>query len=203
MENQMHRERCGMPPIQRNLFDKEPWSLWPEGFRYVEEAIAQADEAELLREIPSLPFREFQFHGFEGKRRVVSFGWRYDYDKEKPVPADPIPGFLQDVLAKVVGTTGFRFGQGQQVLVTEYSPGSPIGWHKDKPHFGQVIGLSLLSQCRFRFRRLVEKKWERVSLSLAPRSAYIMEGPARWEWEHSIPPVEALRYSITFRNLRI
>ena len=88
------------------------------------------------------------------------------------------------------------------MLVTEYSAGAAIGWHRDKQEFGEIIGVSLLSPCTFRLRRAKGKGWERVNLTAEPRSAYLMSGPSRSEWEHSIPPVDALRYSITFRNLR-
>ena len=90
----------------------------------------------------------------------------------------------------------------QQVLVTEYEPGAAIGWHRDKAVFGEVIGISLLSSCTFRLRRKVGTTWERVSVTAEPRSAYLLSGPSRTEWEHSIPAVEALRYSVTFRNMR-
>jgi alkylated DNA repair dioxygenase AlkB len=150
-----------------------------------------------------LPFKEFQFHGFEGKRRVVSFGWRYDFSEHKALPADPIPPFLRDIREKIQASTGFVLRNLEQVLVTEYAPGAPIGWHRDRPFFGDVMGLSLVSPCTFRLRKALGKgKWQRTTLRLEPRSAYFLSGPARWEWEHSIPPVEALRFSLTFRNLR-
>src|SRR5205814_9520969 len=98
--------------------------------------------------------------------------------------------------------SGFVLRSLEQALVTEYAPGAAIGWHKDRPVFGEVMGLSLASACTFRLRKAVGKKWARVSVQANPRSAYFFEGPARWEWEHSIPPVETLRYSVTFRNLR-
>jgi alkylated DNA repair dioxygenase AlkB len=87
-------------------------------------------------------------------------------------------------------------------LVTEYSPGTPIGWHRDRPVFEDVIGVSLLLACTFRFRRKHGSKWERYSLTAQPRSMYLMRGPSRWEWEHSIPEVEQTRYSVTFGTLR-
>ena len=90
----------------------------------------------------------------------------------------------------------------QHALVTEYGPGAAIGWHRDKPMFGEVIGISLLASCVFRLRRATNEGWERVSIVAEPRSAYLLSGPSRTEWEHSIPPVDALRYSVTFRNLR-
>jgi alkylated DNA repair dioxygenase AlkB len=157
----------------------------------------------LVDQIAELPFKEFEFHGFEGKRRVVSFGCRYDFSQHKALPADPVPPFLLDFYRKVQAASGFVLPRLQQVLVTEYSPGAPIGWHKDRPVFNDVMGLSLASSCTFRLRRLVAKgQWERAAVHLERRSAYFLYGPARWQWEHSIPPLQKLRYSITFRNLR-
>ena len=182
------------------MFD--PQSL-PDGFSYQPEVISAEDEGRLLAEIAPLPFREFQFHGFEGKRRVVSFGWRYDFEEQKALPAEPIPEFLLEVCGKVQAASGFSLPRLQQVLVTEYAPGAPIGWHKDRPFFEDVMGLSLAAPALFRMRkREGPRKWRRISLWLEPRSAYLLTGPARWEWEHSIPAVEELRYSITFRNLK-
>jgi alkylated DNA repair dioxygenase AlkB len=188
---------------QQSLFSVTPAFPCPEGFTYCPDALSVDDERLLLSEIARLPFREFQFHGFEGKRRVVSFGWRYDYQENKTLRADPIPGFLIDTCRKVQDTSGFVLPDLQQTLVSEYSPGTPIGWHRDRPGFGKIMGLSLAAPCTFRLRkRESERRWQRVSRRLEPRSAYFLEGPARWEWEHSIPPVEEMRYSITFRNLR-
>jgi alkylated DNA repair dioxygenase AlkB len=180
-----------------------PSGPFPEGFCYCPDAITAEDETGLLAEIAGLPFKEFQFHGFEGKRRVVSFGWRYDFSEHKALPADPIPPFLRQACDKIQAATGFVFGDLEQVLVTEYTPGAPIGWHKDRRVFGKVMGLSLASPCSFRLRKsLGNGKWQRTTFRLEPRSAYLLSGAARREWEHSIPPVEALRYSLTFRNLR-
>jgi alkylated DNA repair dioxygenase AlkB len=185
------------------LFDMGASLALPEGFAYRPDVISPDEESRLLTEIAPLPFQEFQFHGFEGKRRVVSFGWRYDFSAHKALPADPIPPFLREVCRKVQAASGFPLTDPQQVLVTEYAPGAPIGWHKDRPVFGNVMGLSLASACTFRLRKAVGKgTWQRVSLRLEPRSAYLLSGSARWTWEHSIPPVDTLRYSITFRNRR-
>jgi alkylated DNA repair dioxygenase AlkB len=191
-----------MSSSQQSLFP-ESSPTFPEGFLYCTEGISEEKEEKLVAEIVALPFREFQFHGFQGKRRVVSFGWRYDFSEHRPLPADPIPDFLVETWRNVQTSCGFPFPGLQQVLVSEYAPGAPIGWHKDKPEFGNVMGLSLVSSCVFRLRkREKDRKWQRASLHLEPRSAYLLAGPARWEWEHSIPPVERLRYSITFRDLR-
>jgi alkylated DNA repair dioxygenase AlkB len=132
----------------------------------------------------------------------VSFSQRYDFNEHKLFEAEPIPQFLVETYNKVQEASGFTLHALHQVLVTEYAPGAAIGWHKDRPVFSEVIGLSLLSACVLRFRRPLGRKWERFSIQAAPRSAYFLEGPARWQWEHSIPSVDKLRYSITFRDLR-
>ena len=174
----------------------------PEGFRYQRELISPNEEQALLADIRGLPFREFEFHGFTGKRRVVSFGWRYDFSDRSLEKANDIPSFLLPVREKAARFAGLEADQLQHVLVTEYSEGAAIGWHKDKAVFGDVIGISLLSACTFRLRKKLGTKWERASIVAEPRSVYLLRGPSRTEWEHSIPGVESLRYSITFRNLR-
>jgi alkylated DNA repair dioxygenase AlkB len=188
---------------QPTLFPVASSSALPPGLSYCEEAISAEDERRLLAQIAGLPFKEFQFQGFEGKRRVVSFGWRYDFNDHRVQPADPIPDFLLEIRGKVEASSGFVLPDLQQVLVTEYAPGAPIGWHKDRPVFGDVMGLSLVSPCTFRLRKSAgDRKWQRAAIRLEPHSAYFLTGPARWQWEHSIPPLETLRYSITFRNVR-
>jgi alkylated DNA repair dioxygenase AlkB len=175
----------------------------PEGFRYRPEMIRAADEAALVARVRSLPFREFEFHGYVGKRRTVSFGWHYDFSEYQLRKADDIPDFLLPLRAKAAAFAGMKPEQLQHVLVIEYGPGAGIGWHRDKAVFGEVVGVSLLSECVFRMRRKIgERKWERVNLTVEPRSAYHLSGSARNVWEHSIPQAEALRYSITFRNVR-
>jgi alkylated DNA repair dioxygenase AlkB len=141
-----------------------------------------------------------QFGPYEAKRRVASFGFRYDYILRRRQEADPIPEWLCQLIEKVEAFGGptTRIGQ---VLCTEYDVGVGISWHRDKPHFDKVFGLSLGSTCKFRFRRPADKKWERFTLEARPRSIYMMSGPSREVWEHSIPAVEAQRYSITFRTM--
>lgn len=175
----------------------------PEGFRYRPELISSDDEDRLLACVRELPFRDFEFHGYTGKRRVVSFGWHYDFSGRRLQKADDIPEYLLPLRAAAAMFANLHPDEFQHMLVTEYGPGAGIGWHRDKAVFGEVVGISLLSPCVFRMRRLIsKKKWERANLVLEPRSAYLLSGPARYQWEHSIPQMEAPRYSITFRNLR-
>ena len=185
---------------QLNLFGGDV--VLPEGFRYRPEVISREDEEALLAQIKTLPFREFEFHGYVGKRRIVSYGWHYDFNERKLTKADDIPEFLLRVRETAASFADLTPDQLQHVLVTEYSAGAAIGWHKDKAVFGDVIGISLLSSCLFRLRRKAGAGWERVSVTADPRSAYLLRGVSRTEWEHSIPPVDTLRYSITFRNFR-
>ena len=173
-----------------------------EGFRYQSELIEAAAEAALVARVEQLPFREFEFHGYTGKRRVVSFGWKYEFSGGGQLhKAEDIPEFLLGLRSSAASFAGVEADAFQHVLVTEYGPGAGIGWHRDKAVFGQVVGISLLAPCVLRFRRKVDTKWERVNVFAEPRSAYHLTGPARSEWEHSILRVDALRYSITFRTM--
>jgi alkylated DNA repair dioxygenase AlkB len=174
----------------------------PEGFRYQPNLITADEEARLVQELESLPFQPFNFHGHLANRRVVGFGLRYDYDRRGLVEAAPVPDFLLSLRAKVAAFAGTAADAFAQVLINEYRPGAGIGWHVDKPQFGEVAGVSLLAACDFRLRRKTETGWERKTIPVERRSAYLLTGPARTRWEHSIPPVRAHRYSITFRTLR-
>lgn len=191
---------------QLDIFDRGTGKSapeFPEGFRYRPGLITPADEASLLARVRELPFREFEFHGHTGRRRVVSFGWRYDFSARHLQKADDIPEYLLPLREAVAAFADMKPEEFQHVLVTEYGAGAGIGWHRDKAVFGEVVGVSLVAPCVLRMRRAAgEKKWERAKVSLESRSAYLLSGPARDVWEHSIPPVDALRYSITFRNLR-
>jgi alkylated DNA repair dioxygenase AlkB len=177
-------------------------SSLPEGFKYRPEFLSPEEERDLVRRAAALPFESFQFHGFLGKRRVVSFGWRYDFNERELLKADDMPPFLLPLRERAAALAGLKPSAFQHVLVTEYAAGAAIGWHRDKAVFDEVVGISLLSPCDFRFRRKRGDKWERVTVVAEQRSAYLLSGPARAEWEHSIPPVDRLRYSITFRNFR-
>ena len=175
----------------------------PAGFRYEPELIGPEEEEALVARVRELPFRDFEFHGYTGKRRVVFFGWKYDFSGRRLEKADDIPEFLLPLRGAAADFAGLGPVEFQHVLVTEYGPGAGIGWHRDKAVFGQVVGVSLLAPCVLRLRRAAgAKKWERAGFTLEPGSAYLLSGEARTVWEHSILPMGELRYSITFRNVR-
>jgi alkylated DNA repair dioxygenase AlkB len=175
----------------------------PEGMRYAEEIISKADEERLVRFIATLPLKPFEFvAGLKGNRRVVSYGWRYDFGAHKLDRADDIPPPLLGLRKHAAAFARMPASSLQQVLVTEYAAGAGIGWHKDRPMFDEVVGVSLLAPCNFRLRRKIGTKWERKSFTAQPRSAYLLSGVSRHQWEHSIPPLSELRYSVTFRSFR-
>ena len=188
---------------QLALFDAAPMApRLPPGLRYEPGVLAAREEAKTIAAIAALDLRPFEFHGFLGARRTASFGWRYDFNGAGLTRADPIPSFLLSLRERAGAFAGTAADRLEHVLVTEYAPGAGIGWHRDRPQFGVVVALSLAGPCRLRFRRKTAVGWERAALTVAPRSAYLLTGPARGTWQHSIPPVEALRYSVTFRTLR-
>lgn len=189
-----------MSAEQPDLFAAPP-SL-PEGFQYWPNALTSEEESELITLFRGLDLKPFQFQGHEGNRRVISFGMHYDFAEGRLKEARAFPASLLPLRSKAAAYAMLAPDDLPHVLITEYAPGAGIGWHRDRPVFGDVIGVSFRSECRFRFRRRVGEKWERVSKLLAPRSIYLMRGPARSIWQHSIPPGEELRYSVTFRTLK-
>jgi alkylated DNA repair dioxygenase AlkB len=186
-------------PRQEELFESA--AALPEGMRYVRELISADEEQALIEELRALPFKEFEFHGFLGKRRVVSLGWRYDFNAGGLQKGAELPEFLLPVRERAARFAGLEPASLEHALLIEYAPGAGIGWHRDRPDFADVIGISLLSPCTFRLRRKTGIGWERRSIVTEPRSAYLLRGASRREWEHSILPLETLRYSITLRSL--
>jgi alkylated DNA repair dioxygenase AlkB len=173
----------------------------PEGLRYCAQLLAPDEETALVSMCEGLPFQAFEFQRFLGKRRVVSFGWRYDFNGGGLQKTQAIPAFLLPVRERGAAFAELPASSLAQVLLTEYRPGAAIGWHKDRSVFGDVVGISLLSAATLRMRCKSGRGWRRALLKLEPRSAYLLRGPVRTQWEHSIPAVEGLRYSITFRTL--
>jgi alkylated DNA repair dioxygenase AlkB len=197
------RRRSYAVPVlaeQRDLF--EAADALPEGMRYTPEVMTGEEEQALLGELSVQPFKEFEFHGFLGKRRTVSYGWHYDFNGGGLKNATAIPAFLHPLRERAAAFAALSPAALQHALLIEYAPGAGIGWHRDRPQFGDVIGVSLLAPCTFRLRRKHGATWQRRSIVVAPRSAYLLRGAARTQWEHSIPPLATLRYSITFRTLR-
>jgi alkylated DNA repair dioxygenase AlkB len=190
----------GMAP----LFDANVGTAALSGLTYVSAAVSAADERKFVLFIQRLDLTPFAFRGFTGKRRTASFGWRYDFNGGGFQRAQPLPDVLQEARGIVAQQVGEPQAAFEQCSVIEYAPGAGIGWHKDRPQFAKVAGLSLLAPCRFRFRRERDGGgWVREALLLQPRSAYLIDGEARLQWQHSIPPLDRLRYSITFRTLAV
>ena len=183
----------------------------PPGFLCRPEFITTAEEQDLLAELAGLGFSQVEMRGVVAKRRTVHYGFTYRYEARTSDPGEPIPAFLLPLRARVAGWLGVAAEALGEALLTEYRPGAPIGWHRDAPMFGDVAGISLGSSSRMKFRPYVSPKDLGVGqpprrttheIELEARSAYLITGAARREFEHSIPPVAALRYSITFRTLR-
>lgn len=185
------------PGVQPDLF-----ASFPPGLRFRAEFVTHAEEAALLAAIERLPFRPFEFHGWTGNRETVSFGWRYDFSRSRVEPAAPIPEFLLPLRACAAEFAQLEPEALEQALVVRYGAGAGIGWHRDRPVFDQVFGLSLRTHCVLRFRRRNGRVFRRFGLDAPARSAYLLTGEIREEWEHSITPMAALRYSITFRSRR-
>ena len=181
----------------------------PNGLIYQPDFLSEPEENELLAEIRRLPLNEARFQQYTARRRVVRYGEgdypaSYGAAAESSNPRRPFPAFLVPLRRKVATWRGLPELDFVHALVTEYRPGTPIGWHIDAPHFEIVVGISLAGTARMRFRPYAAKghRTTAVELELAPRSAYVMQSNIRWDWQHSIPPTKQLRYSITFRTLR-
>jgi alkylated DNA repair dioxygenase AlkB len=175
----------------------------PPGLSFREEFVSAAEEAALLARIETLEFKPFEFHGWTGRRETVSFGWRYDFNEARVESAAPIPDFLLPLRARAAGFAGLAPEALEQSTVIRYGTGAGIGWHRDRPAFERVFGLSLRAPCVLRFRRRRATGFERFALDAPPRSAYLLTGEIRHEWEHSITPMSTPRFSITFRNRRV
>jgi alkylated DNA repair dioxygenase AlkB len=177
-------------------FFPDPASL-PDGFLYRPDLISLEEEVALAAWIATLPLKPYEFRGYLGNRRVAAFGLGYGRAKTK---APDIPPILLELRHKIASFAKREPDDFIMVLASEYAPGAGIGWHKDRPQFGEIVGVSLLAEARLRLRRKQGQGWQRLSQLLEPRSAYLLSGDARQVWEHSIPPQEQLRYSITFRT---
>jgi alkylated DNA repair dioxygenase AlkB len=189
-------------PKQQDLFVAKPL---PDGLVYQPDFLAEAEEAVLLAEIQQLPLHEAQYKSFTAKRRIMSYGAEYDFSANQLLPGPPIAPFLLPLRDKVAAWLNIPTEDFAHGLVTEYRPGTALGWHRDVPQFAVIVGISLAGPCRMRFRPYPpkpNKKEGAFALDLEPRSAYVMRNEARWGWQHSIPTTKNLRYSVTFRTYR-
>jgi alkylated DNA repair dioxygenase AlkB len=191
-----------VPSSQPDLFGT-PAPALPDGMRYEPDFLAADEEADLLRSVTALPLAPMQYQGYTALRRVVSYGGKYDFSRQRLEAAEPIPGWLDPLREKAARWLGVPPSAFTQALVAEYRPGTPLGWHRDVPDFEDVVGISLLAEATMRFRPYPPrepKRAEVLKVQVAPRSIYLLRGPARWEWQHSVSPTKALRYSITLRT---
>jgi alkylated DNA repair dioxygenase AlkB len=170
------------------------------GFEYQQDLIDRVEEAALVAQFASLDFAPYEFRGVQARRRVISYGYHNDYRTRRLERSPDVPPFLHSLRSKVAAFANRPAEDFQQVLVSEYTVGTPIGWHLDRAHYNTIVGVSLLSPATLRLRKLEGTRWLRASQILEPRSAYILSGSVRWDWQHSIPAVDALRYSVTFRT---
>src|SRR4029453_3240482 len=181
-------------------------SALPDGLIYSAEFISRDEEGELIAAIGELQFGEIKMHGVVARRPAAHFGRSYEYKSARVGAASPVPEFLLPLRERIAEFTKCSPAEFAEVLITEYPAGAGIGWHRDAPAFDFIVGISLLSECTMKFRpwppTRAPQAQKFVSLSLEPRSLYVLRGPVRSHWQHHIPPTKRLRYSITFRTLR-
>jgi alkylated DNA repair dioxygenase AlkB len=198
-----NKPECPAGRPSDDLFSDVQTCTTPVGFQYSAGFIDVDEESALLTDIQNLEFAPYEFRGVQARRRVASFGLRHGYQTRGLQQAAAIPLFLIDLQAKVAAFAKVAADDFKQVLVSEYTPGTPIGWHKDRALYEGIVGVSLLSAAMLRFRRATARGWIRHTQPLEPRSIYLLSGAARDQWQHSIPAVTELRYSITFRSVRM
>ena len=174
----------------------------PQGIRTAPDVLTVPQERELLERFETLRWEEISFHGQVARRTARHFGLGYDYQSRVPLPGDQIPDWLEPPRRAAAALAQVTPESLVEILVQRYPPGAGIGWHRDAPAFGLVVGLSLHGPARLRLRRGRQGERRTWEVRLEPRSGYLLADEARWRWEHSIPPGKELRYSITFRTLR-
>jgi alkylated DNA repair dioxygenase AlkB len=171
------------------------------GLSYREDLLSREEELTMIARIDATALEPFRFQGWLGKRLTSCFGWRYDFDDARFGPTDPMPDWLLPIRDKAAAFAGLEPAGLAQALLIRYDPGAGIGWHRDRPVFDHVVGISLGVSAPLRFRRRKAGGFDRVTVPLAPRSIYHLHGEARYEWEHGIADLGETRWSITFRTL--
>lgn len=177
----------------------------PDGLTYQPEFLTRIEERELIERIRQLPLREAKYKEYTARRRVVSYGGRFDYESNELQPSSELVKELQPLRARIAAWAGVEPEELVHALVAEYAPGTPLGWHRDVPNFESIFGVSLGGDAVLRFRPYPPdrpRKEDVVKLKAVPRSVYAMRAAARWDWQHSVAPVDELRWSITFRTAR-
>jgi alkylated DNA repair protein (DNA oxidative demethylase) len=171
------------------------------GLRFHPDIVTPDVERDLIARIETVDLAPFRFQGWLGKRVTASFGWRYDFDDASLGPTEVLPEWLLPIRDVAASFAGLPTGELVQALLIRYDPGAGIGWHRDRPVFEHVVGLSLGVPATMRFRRRRPGGFDRATVPLPPRSIYHLSGEVRYEWEHSIAEMDVTRWSITFRSL--
>jgi alkylated DNA repair dioxygenase AlkB len=198
-------------PEQSELFGSAPArssASIPEGWRYAERFLDEAEESALLDCIGAMELRQAEYKQYTARRRIVSFGGKYDFTQQRLLSGEPMPAWLYPLRDKAGQWADLDNGTLSFCLIAEYSPGTPLGWHRDVADFESVVGTSLAGSARMRFRRYPPQRdgsrpaRAEFAVDLAPRSIYTLQGESRWNWQHAVSPTKELRYSITFRSRR-
>jgi alkylated DNA repair protein (DNA oxidative demethylase) len=171
------------------------------GLEMRDDFVGEVEEGLLIARIEHLGLSPFRFQGWTGKRLTQGFGWSYDFDEASFTQVDDIPGWLLPLRERAATFARLCPNDFAHALVIRYDPGAGIGWHRDRPQFDRVLGISLGAATTMRFRQRTASGFRRANVRLPPRSAYLLSGEVRRDWEHSIAAHEALRFSITFRSL--
>lgn len=177
----------------------------PQGMIYQGDFLTTAEEQNLVALIRGWPLKAMRYKAYTARRRVLSFGGAYDFNADRLRQAPPIPAELEPLRARVAAWIGAKPEAFTQVLVAEYAEGTPLGWHRDVPDFQDIVGVSLLNEALLRLRPWPHEPGKRdgvIKLAIQPRSIYLLRGPARWAWQHSVAPTASLRYSVTLRTAR-
>jgi alkylated DNA repair dioxygenase AlkB len=190
---------------QPDLFGQAAPATLPEGMIYEREFLSAVQERELIALVAAMPVKEMNYRGYTARRRVLSFGGSYDFQAHQLNAAPPIPESLEPLRRQAAAWLGVAPEAFTQALVAEYQPGTPLGWHRDVPDFEDVVGISLGNEAVMRFRPYPPREPKKagvIKVVVEPRSIYLLRGPARWAWQHSVAPTKSLRYSITLRTAR-
>lgn len=177
----------------------------PDGLLLAEEFVTVYEEQSLLQIFQSLPLTEARYQQYTARRRTVNYGSGYDFSHRRTTEAPPIPEFLQSLRIKAARWAQVAPDDFAQALISEYTPGTPLGWHRDVPDYELIFGLTLGGRGRLRFRPYpwrADRRQDIFEIRPEPRSAYILRDAVRWQWQHSVPPAKVLRYSVTLRTQR-